>query len=212
MKKTLFLFLSLLLSLSGWAQTRIGIHLTAEELVEIQARTPLFAGTDKYVATSDVSPNSPGDWNRIVANKVSFNGNPSGDRYTNYCPGCSPVPQAENGDYDPNARGYLVRDAAFYYLVATGAGDRASILAKVRTELLWHAQNSDLDFSDRSRWAAGKMSDVNTGFIISEWGIRLLYAYDYVKGGLSGGDIAILQPWFLNLARYMQTNYDPDLD
>lgn len=191
---------------------RTGLHTTTAEVAAWQAQTPLFAGGDKYAVAGDVSTNSPGDWTRIVANKTAFNANPAGDRYTNYCPTCAPVPQNSAGAYDPNTVGYKLRDAAFYYLIATAAGDRATTLANVKQELLWHANNAYLDFSDRTRWPENGLVDVNPGFVIAEWGVRMMYAYDYVKGGLSGGEQTTIKNWFLNMARYMATNYDINLN
>ena len=53
---------------NAMAATRLGLHVTQEELNIWKQR----AVSGPYKTTGDVSPNSPGDWNRIAANASSL--------------------------------------------------------------------------------------------------------------------------------------------
>src|SRR5688572_22605706 len=59
------------------AQTRLGLHVTQEELTIWRQR----AQSGPYRLAGDVSTNSPGDWMTIVANAKTFAGNPLMDNW-----------------------------------------------------------------------------------------------------------------------------------
>src|SRR5262249_37269259 len=106
------------LNQSALAQTRLGLHVTQEELTIWRQR----AQNGPYKTAGDVSINSPGDWDRIVSNRNAFASNPSNGRWT--------APQTVNGcvEANPNTYGWpepgdgnvywstRLRDAAFYGL------------------------------------------------------------------------------------------------
>lgn len=61
--------------ISASANTRLGLHVTADELAIWQDR----AVNGPYKTAGDVSTNSPGDWTRIAANAATFSGDPGAE-------------------------------------------------------------------------------------------------------------------------------------
>jgi hypothetical protein len=187
----------------GYAQKRIGLHVTQEELDIWRSRARTVAYMEKtgpYQQPNDVSPNSPGDWKRILKNANDFVANPSADRWSAYTGGgCVPRWSAE-----PGTRGERLRDAGFAYLITT---DKRYSDA-VRKELLAHANNSLLDFSRKNRWCEGVLDDINPGFFIAEWMSRLLVGYDYIRTTVSQDERNKLDKWFANAAFYFQREVD----
>jgi hypothetical protein len=176
------------------AQTRLGLHVTQEELNIWKQR----AQSGPYKSTGDVRTNSPGDWDRIVSKKNTFNGNPTGQRWAgqtvNSCAtGYNPEPGQGQGD--------LIVAASFYSLVANDATTRAN----VRAELLAQAATAGTDFSNRTRWCInlpyGPMTD--DAPTIGNWLTRLLFAYDYIRPTLSTSDRITLDTWFYNAGYYL---------
>ena len=71
------LILGTIMPYTAIAQTRLGLHVTQEELNIWRQRMT----SGPYKSSGDVSTNSPGDWNRFVSNKNTFLSNPSAHRY-----------------------------------------------------------------------------------------------------------------------------------
>jgi hypothetical protein len=224
------IFLTRALWLLGWvwlasgplmAQTRKGLHYTAEELAVWRQRANATAttGTTNYRVVSDVIPNSPGDWTRITNNANRFFNNTANarvnDRYTTYYNSSGYVPRSGQTGYsstqDPTSNGLLIRDAAFYSLIK----ENQSYANLVKTELLVMAADPYLQFNQTSRWGTtspNNLRDLNPGFIIAEWLTRLLYAYDYIKETVTDpAERTILDNWFFEAANYMRYNYEADL-
>src|SRR5262244_1266049 len=59
------------------AQTRLGLHVTQEELNIWRQRTQ----SGPYRTSGDVRSNSPGDWDSIRSRAAQFAGNPLGDNW-----------------------------------------------------------------------------------------------------------------------------------
>lgn len=164
---------------------RLGLHVTAGELALWRER----ARTGPYRVTGDVSPNSPGDWSRIVAHKDEFLGDPTAGRWdgplANNPRGCVQQKEADARPFTPPHYIEVAhqRDAAFYAMIT---GDRAAA-APVVAELLWQSGQAadrprDTDFADRSRWCGdGAIGGDNAPvWQVSNWLTKLLYAYDYL--------------------------------
>lgn len=160
---------------------RLGLHVTTAELELWRTR----AAAGPYRAPGDVSTNSPGDWQRIVANSAAFRAAPGAHRWSGPTDttGCvdgsttdADQPRAANGTY--------LRDAAFHALVT----DDAALRRAVATELHAQSQVASLDFADRAHWCLGRIWDLNPGFEIANWMTTLLYVLEYVEIGdeLSG--------------------------
>ena len=188
------------------AQTRLGLHVTQEELNIWRQR----AQSGPYKSEGDVRSHSPGDWDRIVSNKNSFLSNPSAHRWvgqtSNSCvtPESLPAPSRNLGR--------PLMEAAFYYLVNEAASDRESVRVSVRDELLAQAATAGTNYANTSRWCTGNpygpLIDENPGFDISNWMTRLLFAYDYIRSTLSATHQTTLDAWFLSWANFTRPNID----
>ena len=187
-----------------YSQTRLGLHYTQEELAIWKQRT----ASGPYRVKNDFQLNSPGDWQRITSVAKAFLANPFSDKYDNCYQGNGCVPIDIKGTYDPRTVGEHLRDAGFYYLIT---GDSRYATA-VRSGLLAQANDSLTNFANSARWCPGGLGDLNPSFTIAEWLTRLLYGYDYIKATLSEADKTTLNAWFLSAARYLRSNYDPNLD
>ena len=192
------LILATIMPYNAIAQTRLGLHVTQEELNIWKQR----AQNGPYKSTGDVRTNSPGDWTRIVNNKNSFLSNPSAQRWAGQTVNSCAQPWApEPGQ----GTGYLIVDAGFYYLVADTAADRESVRVAVRNELLAQTATAGTDFSNRTRWCQnspyGPVTDEGT--TISNWLTRLLFAYDYIRPSLTATERSTIDTWFLNAGTYL---------
>ncbi|WP_242928746.1 T9SS type A sorting domain-containing protein [Pontibacter vulgaris] len=191
-------FLVTILNLS--AQTRLGLHYTAEELTIWRQR----ANSGPYKSAGDAGTNSPGDWNRILSNANQALSLPSTDVW-NGPDGSGCVQQWAKTE--PHKQGILMRDAAFAYLITqnTKYADAA------KKALLNQVSKSGTDFSNRSRWCDNVLHDVNPGFIIAEWALRVAFTYDYVKSTMTTAERDKVEAWIRNAGLFFQRNQDADL-
>jgi hypothetical protein len=195
MRRTLLLVIAFIALSDLYAQTRLGLHFTKEELEIWKKR----AVSGPYRTKGDVQPNSPGDWNRVVSEADAFLANPSTERWVGYTGGgCFPT----GSTYEPKVKGVFMQSAAFVWLV-TGNN---KYLAPIKEELLWHAKQPLLDFTNTSRWCY--IGDSNPGFNISEWLTKCMHSYDYIKETLTPAERAILDNWLLGAAKYYVMNVD----
>lgn len=209
------------------AATRLGLHVTQEELYCWRQRAGIESqGSNgvtcpiKYVSTSDVSTNSPGDWDHIVANKESFRADTTIGCWSGPT-NCADSPTWDTGSCISNAEmdgsgfpglfnaGYAdeVRDAAFFAMVNSGHATASDAAGKVRTFLLNHANTAKLNFANKSLFCEGDVTgDGNPRFELTSWLTKLLYAYEYLQiyGNITGGDATALDPWFLNAGYYFR--------
>ena len=194
---------------NAMAAQRLGLHFTDQELSIWRQR----AANGPYKSKGDVSPNSPGDWNRIESNANAFASNPSQGRWTTgptgfTSAGC--VAQG-SGNEPGSAEGWAhrLRDAAFYDLVKGVTTHHADIKA----ELLWQAQQPWADFSNTAMWCTGVIWDINPGFIITAWLTKSLFAYGYVgRDAFSSAELRILDTWFWHAADYWRIDMDVSTD
>jgi hypothetical protein len=186
------------------AQTRLGIHFTQEELTIWQQR----AVSGPYKTTGDVSTNSPGDWAKITADAATFLANPTADHWTGQTTNTCVMPNQSMLPSQQVDLGSRLLRAAFYALVTGNTSHRNA----VKTELLSQAAEPGTNFSNTSRWCiGGATNDANPFFEIANWQTRLLFGYDYIRGGLSATDRTTLDTWFRNMGIYWQTDIDSDL-
>jgi hypothetical protein len=185
-----------MLAQNAVAQTRVGLHVTQEELNIWKER----AASGPYKSTGDVSANSPGDWNRIMNNANAFLTNPSADRWA----GQTTATCAVTWGPEPGRRlGNRLRDAAFYYLITGDVRYRDT----VRNELLAQAAVPGTNFADSTRWCPG-LGDANPTFDYANWLTRLIFGYDYIRSGLSTADKNTLDTWFYNAGVFWEKNID----
>jgi hypothetical protein len=162
------------------------------------------ATSGPYRSEGDVSPNSPGDWERIAGHAEAFRDDPSRNRWRgpsgDTCVG-------DDGD-PPRGEAELLRDAAFFSLVR----DDPELRSLAASELLERARLPDLDFSDSTRWCPG-VYDSSPSFGIAAMLTRLLLTYDYLgMDSFSADEQAELQGWFHAAARWLRTDVEEKLD
>ena len=88
-----------------------------------------------------------------------------------------------------------MRDAAFVYLVTGSTSYRDAVL----THLLGQVNVTGTDFSNKTRWC---IPGSPTLFETSNWLRRLVYAYSYIRDGISAANKSTLDTWFSNAANY----------
>ena len=193
-----------------------GLHFTPEEVAIWRERSQ----SGPFRSSNDFSSNSPAIWNYILTSANRAVANSANDRYTGYWrgSGCMPVGYPGWGTdmypYEPrpSAGGSAdsVQDAGFAYLIT----ENENYASAVRTELLWYANNPDFDFSNRTRWCDNAMDNVNPGFFIASWMLKMLHAYDYTKDSsvYSQADQNEIRDWLHEAGKYMDYIYTDTMD
>jgi hypothetical protein len=186
--------ISALVATPAAAQTRLGIHVTQEELNIWKQR----AQSGPYRVAGDVQTNSPGDWTRIINNANSFLNNPSNERWSGQ-PAGSCWSYKSNPPALPNRNwGERMRDAAFAFLITGTTTYRDAVL----NELLAQAATAGTTWADSTRWNTGTNCAYGDAWSwqITMWLTKLLYAYDYIRPTISSSNRSTLDTWFLNAA------------
>jgi hypothetical protein len=201
----LILGISLTCGPNTWAQTRLGLFVTKEELAIWKDR----AKNGPYKSKGDVSSNSPGDWDRIVQHAKEFLANPSRDHAKgqpkNTClEGGNigdPGGDGRNNPGSVSTAGWYMADAGLYYLIT---GDKRYADA-VRKELISQASEPGMNFYDRKRFCLEGYKPWNGSYIEYPLFItKLLFAYDYIKDTISDSDRAMLLKWFKGAALFFE--------
>lgn len=194
---------ALLVAVNLFAQTRLGLHVTAEELAIWKER----AQKGPYKSLSDISTNSPGDWDRILTNANAFLINPGAEKWS-VLPSQTTCLSPSQEVY-PNDKAINIRDAAFAYLVKGDTKYRDA----VRSALLWQASEPSTNFANTKRWCTDELRDSGMAFWHALWMNRLFFAYDYIRSSLSQTDKDKIEKWFYDAAVYFQVrNIDYDFD
>jgi hypothetical protein len=203
------------LSQSAVAQTRLGLHVTQEELTIWRQR----AMSGPYKTAGDVSTNSPGDWDQIVSLKNSFMSNPAVDHWRGYTgTPCLKVNVNPGGTIGRTPWGHVSMVAASFYALVM---NDAMVRNAVRTALLNQVAEPGVDFTHGAHWCqnyGGVSADYAWPTIA--WLGRLVNAYDYLRSTLSTTDRTTLDTWFLNAAIHwsnensfeLRNNYFPNYD
>lgn len=191
------------------AQTRLGLHVTQEELNIWKQR----AQSGPYKTAGDASANSPSDWTRILANGNALLSSPTSDRWDgtglSTTGACKTQPN-QPGPASDRSLGDRTRDAAFVYLL-TGT---SSYLTVAKNNLLYEAGRPDLNFGNSSIWCIGPVWDTNPFFDLAHWLVKLVFAYDYIRPSLVSGPnqdtsaVSTLDTWFLNMGVYWEAVVD----
>ena len=180
------------------AQTRLGLHVTKEELEIWRQR----AQNGPYKTQGDVSKNSPGAWERILNKANSFRSKPSQERWKGQVQ-ATPITN-DNDSNIPPARnlGEKLRDAAFVYLI-TG---ETSYRDAVRNELLAQAQEPGTNWKDKKRWDPNVLTTTGRPTLdLVMWLNKLLFGYDYIRSSLKQSDRETLDTWFLAAGLFFET-------
>jgi hypothetical protein len=181
------------------AQTRIGLHVTQEELAIWKQR----AASGPYKMKGDVSTNSPGDWTRIQSNANAFLSNPSAESWSGQqAAECLKLAKQTTGSYPSpgRKRGDKLRDAAFAYIITGDSRYRDA----AKKELLAQAAQPGTNFANKTRWCGGITGDDAPTFDITTWLTKLLFGYSYIRGSISAEERATLDTWFLNAGTFWE--------
>ena len=174
---------------SAFGQTRLGLHVTQEELNIWKQR----AASGPYRTTGDVSSNSPGDWTRILSNANAFLSSPSSEIWAGQTSAScwwgdrTIVPPTPS-----RVRGEKMRDAAFAYLITGNTAYRDA----ARSQLLIQAATTGTNFADGSRWCNNPPIGDSYSHEITMWLAKILFAYDYIRPSISNSERATLDAWF----------------
>jgi hypothetical protein len=215
MRRGLVVILTLLFwPFTAWSATRLGLHVTQEELDAWRTR----AVSGPYRVVGDVSANSPGDWAHIVANKETFRANTT----INYWAGstawtvgqCVTQSTMNSAGFPGNNNrswGDHLRDAAFFAMVLPGDPTAADAATKARQALLNQASQAltpKTYWPDKTTFCEHTViGDGNPRFDMATWIKKLLFAYDYLKiyGNMTSADRAALDAWFLGAGEYWRS-------
>jgi malectin (di-glucose binding ER protein) len=192
----------IILDQTAVAQTSIGLHVTQEELNIWRQR----AQSGPYKSAGDVQTNSPGDWDRIILKKNTFNSNPSAQRWAGQTSAsCWINTPGGNGVLPSRTQGENILAAAFYSLVT---GDATS-QNNVRDELLAQAAMPGTQWVAPQWVASSSCADGDdASFDIVNWLTKLLFAYDYIRSSLTTTQRSTLDAWFLSAATLWEAATD----
>ena len=191
--------LSFVMPLGEYAQaaTRLGLHVTQEELNIWRARR-----TDNVNGSNGVTYQNIYN-NRIKTSADSFKGSPTDGLWNptllNSC-----VP--DNQTVAPGrTNGVKVMASAFVFLLSGDTTYAAPVLANLLTQ----AGRASTNFSNSTMWCVTN-SDANA-IEIPGWITRLLFAYDYLRAGgysISTANRQTIETWFNNAATYWLAKTD----
>ena len=182
-------------------QTRIGLHVTQEELNIWRQRRIKWPLQGSRRRTDQLSR----DWTRIQTNADTFLNNPSAKRWSGQPAGNCWSALSDPPSLPPGRdSGEALRDAAFVYLLTGNTTYRDAVL----NELLAQAAAAGTNFSDSTRWNtnAGCATGDSWSWEITMWLRKLLYGYDYIRSSISAGNRTTLDTWFNNAAVFWESN------
>lgn len=203
------------LSPSALAQTRLGLHVTQEELNIWRQR----AVSGPYRVAGDASTNSPGDWTRTVSYAATFAKNPLLEIWQGQTPNTPWLPDGHTCTYTAGSghgpscvplqgQGEFAAAAAFVSLVQP---QNFNYCPQVRQLIMAQIIEPGTDFTNTTKWANTQLGDGYSGSI-SLMFTRLAYAYDYCRiafpATFSAGDRTSIETWFSNAAFYWARNTD----
>jgi hypothetical protein len=195
-KKMIFIgFCMLMLGLcvigkQAFAQTRLALHATQEEVNIWKQRT--------------VSGPYLDDWKRIQSRASSFLANPNAETWAgntaNQCwSGNAQYAASGFAPFPGRTRGDKLRDAGFVYLLTGNTTYRDA----VRDTLLAQTGIAGSSFANTTKWCTDNAERAGAGdFEIANWLRKLVYGYSYIRNGLSSGDRATIDAWFLNAGNW----------
>jgi hypothetical protein len=184
------------------SQTKLGLFFTQEELQIWKQR----AVNGPYKSSGDVSQNSPGDWDRIIANKNSFMADPDAQRWAGKIGSCF---KNSDTNLQPGfGQGRYIKDAAFYSEVQNDATVRAGVI----TELLAQAQHAGVQWNNTTVWSGSCTSQMTHShapmLYMNTWMAKIIVAYDFVRRHMSSGQQATMDAWLLAYStRFEPTNH-----
>jgi hypothetical protein len=172
--------------------TPINLYYTNRELSFLQSR-------NTFVTDDDYTTNSKGERDIIEGRADSFLVNYVSQRFF-------PNPEVPAGqeiqpnELDvPDTEDYEMPDCAYWYFLFQG-----SVYGNiVKSELLVHARNFTLDFSDDTRWAIGGLGQGSV-FNIAVWLHKIFLSYTFTRNLFSDAEKTEMDRWFFWIADYFQ--------
>jgi hypothetical protein len=172
-------------------QTRLGLHVTQEELNIWKQRR--------------VNGPYQNQWAKIQSRADAFVAAPEPRWTARTTGGCWVLKGSDTSPGRTLDRG--MRDAGLMYLLTGSAAYRHA----VRTALLAQAAVAGTNFAtNTSVWCRRNYYEEKY-FEIGNWLRRLLYAYDYIRPSLSSADKATLDTWFLDAANHVDITMNNNL-
>lgn len=202
--KRLFLVLIILflLPVAANAATRLGLHVTQEELDIWRARrtdntNTINGKTFQFIWT-----------NRILADANTFDNanNAFGDGYWAgwTAGGCAPGNASQGGIFPDKFSGQYYLDAAFTYMIdAATYASKGSEAAGLLLNQTSPSITPGTDFSNTTKWCDTTLISGEMGFKLYVWVIVHLHAYEYLRIGgypFTGAQITQIEDWFDSLA------------
>jgi hypothetical protein len=184
--------------------TRLGLHVTAEELAIWQARRTDNSTTQNGTTFQSIYTN------RIKNKADTFKATPSSDGLWNptwaaYPPTKSCFPEGQQTNKPGLTNGLNMMASAFVFML-TGDTTYAS---PVLSNLLTQAGRASTNWADTALWCVN--NDDTISIELPGWITRLLFAYDYLRAGgytISSGDRITIETWFNNAAIYWLARQD----
>jgi hypothetical protein len=171
---------------------------------EIAEYISRMSGAGPYYSRGDVTPNSPGDGARAVAQARRFLADPSASAWV------QPVPMVPTTTRPIEPHGEVNQrfmQAAWVYMTEAAAvpeADRRAMRDEVKRLLLGIAQHPNHDYWDGSKWDVNYPGSVtNPFFAHAEWMVRLMKARDMLgRDAFSQAENQIWDQWLHGYANY----------
>jgi hypothetical protein len=163
-------------------QTRLGLHVTQEELEIWKQRM----GSGPYQS----------QWATIKSRADGFVASPPAMWTARTTGGCW-VDDSVSETRPGRTLDREMRDAGLMYLLTGSTSYRDA----VRNRLLAYVAQAGTNLAtNTSVWCNNEIYD-SQWFEVGNWLRRLLYAYDYIRPSLGAGDVATIDAWFLSQAQ-----------
>jgi hypothetical protein len=177
-----------------------GISYTQKDVSKWQ--TNFISG--KYKARDDVKTNSPGEYDFIKANAITFLSNPLADIYQAF------------PSYVGTA---ILGDGGSLYSLAEVADDKRNFLCAalvyateknlnyglaVKQYLLAQIGQSTTNLGDTVRWASDVIGDLSPSYYFASWVHKNLIAYEYTRNLFTALEQQAMQEWFFKISIYFK--------
>jgi hypothetical protein len=164
--------------------TTLGLTYTDAHLAEWRNR----ANAGPYKSSGDAfDPLIPGEWDRIVENKVTFMVDPTADQMNTY----DIFQYGETNGSSFFAEHFDMLDAAFYALV----NQDTDVALAVKNELMWHANRTG---TEGVGWQISPTENQPTdagSWSRAMWFVRIITCADFVKDQFSGAELTTFNAW-----------------
>jgi hypothetical protein len=158
----------------------------------------------KYKARNDVKTNSPGEYDFIKANAITFLANPLADIYVAFPSYVGTAILGDGGgtytlaEVADDKRNFLC--AAFVYATEKNLNYGLA----VKKYLLAQIAESTVNLGDTVRWASDTIGDLSPSYYFASWAMKNLSAYEYTRNLYTALEQQAIQEWFFKMAIYFK--------